>query len=168
MARPRTLSDAEISTQLLAVLAETGEKSLTFGVLSQRCGLAPATLAQRFGSVDGMIRAALLWEWDRLTGAIGAIESEAIISSKGAQALLKHLPTPSAQMLALSLRDEALCSAAGAWRAKVESALAIRRGGGAKGREAAALIFAAWQGRHIWEAAGGKTFRLNDMLKALP
>lgn len=168
MARPRSLSDADVSAQLLTALAETGEKGLTFGVMSQRCGLAPATLAQRFGSVDGMIRAALLLEWSRLSDAVSAIESEAIISSKGAQAVLKNLPAPTVQMLSLSLRDEELSNAAAAWRSKVESALAIRRGGGAKGREAAALIFAAWQGRQIWEAAGGKSFRLNDMLKALP
>lgn len=168
MARPRTLTDVEISAHLLAALAESGEKALTFGVLSQRSGLAPATLAQRYGSVEGMIRAAILAEWGRLRDAISANEAESIISSKGAQALLKHLPAPSIQMLALSLRDETLCKAAESWRMQVESALAIRRGGGTKGREAAALIFAAWQGRQLWETAGGKSFRLNDMLKAMP
>ena len=168
MARPRTQSDADIFAHLLGALAEHGEKSLTFGVLSKLCGLAPATLAQRFGSVEGMVRAALLAEWARLSVAIAATEAEALISSKGAQALLKHLPTPTPQILALSLRDAVLQQAAEDWRVQVEAALATRRGGGAKGREAAALIFAAWQGRQMWEAAGGKSFRLSDLLKALP
>lgn len=168
MSRPRTLSDGEILTHVLNALGEGGEKAVTFGVASQRTGLAPATLAQRFGSVDGMLRACLLAEWARLAAAITSAESEAVISSKGAQALLKHLPTPSPMLLALSLRDDETRQAAEAWRLLVEQAIAIRRGGGAKGRDAAALIFAAWQGRQVWEDAGGKSFRLADMLKALP
>jgi hypothetical protein len=30
------------------------------------------------------------------------------------------------------------------------------------------MIFAAWQGRCLWDTAGGKGFRLSDLLKALP
>lgn len=168
MARPRTQTDPEIFGHLLTALADSGEKSLTFGVLSLRCGLAPATLAQRFGSVDGMVRAALLAEWAKLSQSIDVAQDEAIASSKGVQALLKRLPSPSCQVLALSLRDETLRTAAEAWRRQVEAAIAARRGGGSKGREAAALVFATWQGRNLWDQAGGKGFRLADMLKALP
>lgn len=168
MARPKLHDDKEIFTHLMAALAEFGEKALTFGAVSRRCGLAPATLAQRFGSVDGMIRAAGLAEWDRLLAAIQLAEADAVTSAKGAQALLKRLPTPGAQLLTLSMRDVELCKAAEVWRSEVEAALATRRGGGAKGGEAAALIFAAWQGRSLWEAAGGKSFRLSDLLKAMP
>lgn len=167
MARPKTQTDDEIFAHLMAGLADLGEKSLTFGAISRRCGLAPATLAQRFGTVDAMVRAALLAEWARLCAAISTTEADALNSSKGAQALLKHLPSPSASLLALSLRDDVLRQAAENWRAQVEAAVATRRGGGSKGREAAALIFAAWQGRQSWETAGGKSFRLADLLKAL-
>lgn len=168
MARKRTLTDAQISVHLLAALAEQGAKSLTFGTLAQRSGLAPATLAQRFGSVEGMVRQALLCEWERLSQALNAIDAEAHISTKGAQALLKALPTPSPEVLALSLRDPELCKAAESWRAAVEAVLATRRGGGARGRDAAAMLFAAWQGRVLWEGAGGKAFRLSELMKALP
>lgn len=168
MARPRTQSDAAIFTQLLAVLQAQGEKSLTFGVIGQLTGLAPATLAQRYGSVEGMVRAAALAEWAGLTEAVTTIEAEALVSAKGAQALLKQLPAPAPALVALSLRDEALRQAAESWRIAVEAAISARRGGGSKGREAAALIFATWQGRQLWQAAGGKSFRLADMLKALP
>lgn len=168
MARPRTQSDAAIFTQLLAVLQAQGEKSLTFGVIGPLTGLAPATLAQRYGSVEGMVRTAALAEWAGLTEAVTTIEAEALVSAKGAQALLKQLPTPAPALIALSLRDEALRQAAESWRIAVEAAISARRGGGSKGREAAALIFATWQGRQLWQAAGGKSFRLADMLKALP
>lgn len=168
MARTKTQSDADLVAHLLAILAEHGEKGLTFGVLSQRCGLAPATLAQRFGSVEAMVRLAILSEWDRLSLAVSELETEAHISSKGAQALLKSIPPPSPHVLALSLRDPDLRTAAEAWRGQVEAALAARRGGGSRGRDAAAMIFAAWQGRCLWDAAGGKGFRLSELLKALP
>lgn len=168
MARPRTQSDADIFAHLIVALCEGGEKALSFGSMSQRCGLAPATLAQRFGSVEAMVRAALLAEWARLSRDFADAEAEALASSKGAQALLKRLPVPSPQLLALSLRDESLRKAAEIWREEVVTAIAARRGGGTKGREAAALIFAAWQGRSLWENAGGKGFRLAEMLKALP
>lgn len=168
MARPKLQNDSEIFAHLFAALAESGEKALTFGAISRRCGLAPATLSQRFASVEGMIRAAGLEEWARLTAAVHLAEEDALGSAKGAQALLKHLPMPAPHLLSLSLRDAELTKAAGEWRAKVEAALALRRGGGAKGRDAAAMIFAAWQGRALWEAAGGKSFRLSDLMKVMP
>lgn len=167
MSRPKSQPDEAVFAQILLALTEHGTKAVTFGLISKRCGLAPASLSQRFGSVVGMTRAAVLWEWARLCDAVTAAEAEALVSSKGAQALLKTLPNPSPEVLALSLVDPELAQAAASWRALVESAVAARRGGGIKGREAAALIFAAWQGRQIWDGAGGKGFRLSDLLKAL-
>jgi AcrR family transcriptional regulator len=167
MARPKSQSDAEVFSHVFALLQDLGEKGLTFGAVSKSCGLAPATLAQRFGSIDGMVRAALLAEWGRLCDAVTTAEAETLMSNKGSQALLKSLPQPSAQVFAMSMRDPELQSAAQDWRARVETAIAARRGGGAKGRESAAMIFAAWYGRQIWEPASGKSFRLSDLLKAL-
>ena len=46
-------------------------------------------------------------------------------------------------------------------------ALGLQLGGGAKGREAAALLFAAWQGQLLWQGAGGKGFKIKDAIKAL-
>lgn len=168
MPRSKTLPDTEIFTHILQALSAHGEKAVTFGLISGRCGLSPATLAQRFGGVDHMLRAALFEEWARLSEAVSTAEAEALVSSKGAQALLKSLPCPTPQVLAASLRDPELAEAAERWRQTIEAALASRRGGGTKGREAAALIFAAWQGRQLWDGAGGKAFRLADMLKVLP
>lgn len=167
MSRSKSLSDADVAAHVISALNEGGEKTASFGQLAKRCGLAPATLAQRFGSVDGMIRAALLAEWARLNEMLDSIAAEALNSSKGAQGLLKQLPPVSPQVLLLSMRDEACRNAAAQWREKVEDAISLRRGGGSKGREAAALIFAAWQGRALWEQAGGKAFRLADLMKAM-
>ena len=70
-------------------------------------------------------------------------------------------------LLTLSLRDPALIGRAKAWRHKVEQAIAARLDVSAKAKETAALIFAAWQGRMLWDAGGGKGFRLGDAIKRL-
>lgn len=162
MARPRTLPDTEIFALVLAALRAGGDKAISFGNLSRACGLAPATLAQRFGTVDGMIQAALNAEWDRLSQAVDQTDPE---GGKGVQGLLKALPCPDAAVFAATLRDPALRPRAEGWRERVETAIAQRRSG--KGREAAALIFAAWHARQMWEEAGGKAFKLSDLVKKL-
>lgn len=167
MARKKSLPDAEVFAAVLVALNSSGEKAVTFGVISQKSGLAPATLAQRFGTVEAMLRASLLWEWARLADELNKAEAAALVSSKGAQALLKVLGSPSIPVLACSSRDPQLSQAAENWRALVEVALAARRGGGTKGREAAALIFAAWQGRQTWDFGGGRGFKLSDLLRSL-
>ncbi len=49
----------------------------------------------------------------------------------------------------------------------VESSLAARLGGGSKGREAALILFAAWQGQLLWARAGGRSFRIKDAIRRL-
>jgi AcrR family transcriptional regulator len=164
MARPRTLADSEIFTQVLTALVDQGEKAISFGNLSRSCRLAPATLAQRFGTVDGMIHAALSAEWDRLSQALAI---EAADQEKGAQGLLKRLPVPSAAVFAVSMRNADLRSRAQDWRAQVETALSLRRGGGAKGKEAAAMLFSAWYARQLLEPLGDRSFKLSDVIKRL-
>lgn len=166
MARPRSLSDDDIFGHVLAALAAGGGKAASFGLVSRACGLAPATLAQRFGTVEEMQRSAMQAEWQRLTKALTEAEAEALVSAKGVQALLKTVPSPAPWLLAAALPDPVLTEAAAAWRAAVEAAIASRKGG-SKGKDAAAILFAAWQGRQMWDAAGGKGFRLSDLMKGL-
>lgn len=166
MPRQKSLTDTEIAAHILAALSEAGPKSASFGLIAQRSGLAPATLAQRFGTVEAMHRTAMLVEWARLGEALKLAEDEALVSAKGVQGLLKALPCPEPWLIAAALHDPALAAAAAAWRTAVEEAIAARKGG-AKGRAAAAVIFAAWQGRQIWDGAGGKGFRLSDLIKTL-
>ena len=70
-------------------------------------------------------------------------------------------------LLAADFRDPDLRTRAEAWRAQVERALAVRLGGGTRGRENASILFAAWQGQLLWQTAGGKNFRVKDALKRL-
>jgi hypothetical protein len=124
---------------------------------------------QRYGSREAMVLVALTELWDRIDQATEAAEADALVSPKGAMGILKLLSdlagTPG--FLALSLRDDTLAARAEAWRGRVEAALAKRLGSGAKAHEAAAALFALWQGRLLWDRAGGKGFKLWDAAKRL-
>jgi len=140
--------------------------------VARATGLAAPTLVQRYGSRDGMLRAALMAAWDDLDAATATAEADAALTAKGALALLKALDGNNSDpagigLLAADFRDPVLRARASAWRLRVEVALASRLGGGAKGRETAALLFAVWQGQTLWQAAGERSFRLKDALKRL-
>lgn len=165
MARPKSLTDQELTSHVLDALASGGAKAASFGMIAQRCGLAPATLSQRFGSVEQMQRSAMLAEWARLTTSVALAEADALATTKGIQALLKTIDSPPLWLMAAAVQDPALAEAATAWRSSVETAIAGRKGG-ARARDFAAMIFAAWQGRQLWGHAGGKGFRLSDIVKA--
>ena len=172
MSRTRTIPDAEVFTAIRTLLAAGGEKAVAFSTVARVTGLAAPTLVQRYGARDAMLRAAMMAAWDALDAATAAAEAEAALSSKGALALLKALGAEDSEpsditLLAADFRDPALRARAGAWRARVEAALATRLGGGAKGREAAALLFAVWQGQALWQATGERGFRLKDAVKRL-
>ena len=166
MARPRSIPDADIYAAIRALLARDGEKAVAFGAVARLTGLAPPSLVQRYGTRDGMIRAAVLDGWQDLMARTTASEEAQ------PQALLKSLAEPAAAMtdpalMALTLRDATLREAAETWRRQLEATLSLRLGGGTKGPEAAAMLFAAWQGQLLWLHAGGKGFRVKDAAKRL-
>lgn len=169
MSRRKIIPDAEILGLVLHKLLTEGEKSVSFGLIATASGLAPPTLVQRYGSREAMILQALAASWTALENLTAATEAEALVSSKGAQGMLKDIGAlvDIPALLAASQRDKALMDRAAIWRKSVETALAVRLGGGVKGRDGAALIFAAWQGRLMWDCAGGKTFRLGEALRKL-
>ncbi len=169
MARRKLISDTALLSQILAYLLTDGDKAVSFGAISALCGLAPPTLVQRFNSRDAMVKAAVLFGWDQLDAVTLSVSDDAFISAKGAQTLLKDVAASVdiPALLAVSCRDKDLISRALRWRTAMEAALCNRLGGGTKGREAGALMFAAWQGRLLWDAAGGKTFRLGEALRKL-
>lgn len=171
MPRSRTIPDAAIFAAIRHLMVQGGDKAVAFGSVARATGLAAPTLVQRYGSREGMVQAAMSDGWDALDRATEAARTAAPPGPKGAQTMLKSLSAElgagDLSLLAAGLRDAALRARAEAWRAGVESALATHLGGGAKAREAAALLFAAWQGQLMWQGAGGKGFRLKDAVKRM-
>ena len=161
MARPRSIPDAVIFDAILALVERRGAEAVSFGLVSAEVGLAPPSLVQRYGDREGMLRAALLHGWDVLEA--GTLAAEAVEES--AQGFLKALGgVVKPGMIRASLAEAGAVARAEAWRAAVEAAVARKAGCKA---EAAAMIFAAWQGRMIWAGAGGPGFRLRDVVKRL-
>lgn len=172
MPRRKLISDLEVFATVRRLMSASGEKAASFAAVSRATGLAGATLVQRFGSQERMVQAALMAAWDALEARTAQAEAMAETTPKGALTLLKALSgaaetTEDPTLLDTHLRDPALRMRATAWRGQVEQALALRLGGGKKGQELATIVFSAWQGQLAWHAAGGKGFRLKDLLKRL-
>lgn len=165
MPRTRTIPDDRIFAAVQSLLDQGGDKAVTFGSLAAATGLAASTLVQRYGSRLGMVRAARLAAWDALDKRTEA--ALAATADKGAPALLKALGPVDLGGLAGDLRDPELAARALAWRAGLESALAARLGTGARAREAAEVIFSAWQGQMLWSRDSDAGFRLKDLAKRL-
>lgn len=164
MARPRTIPDATIFATIVAMIEQGGERTVSFSTVARATGLAAPSLVQRYGSLPGMIRAALGGEWQRIHAATLTAITEVKAADKGAQALLKALsPGPGAALLAASSRDAPLSEEAARWRAEVQAALTSLMGDG----ERAAMLFALWIGQGLWEGMGERGFKLKDALKRL-
>ena len=164
MSRPRTIPDHDIFAAILRLIGEGGEKAVAFSSVARATGLSAPSLVQRYGALPDMIRAALLGEWDRIEALTGQAIAAMSASTKGPQGLLKALsPAPGPAVLAASSRDARLRERARLWRHRVEMAL-TQHGGNT---EAAAMLFAAWQGQAMWDGFGDKGFKLKDAIKRL-
>jgi AcrR family transcriptional regulator len=167
MSRAKIIPDQTVHAAVRLLLAQSGDRAASFAAVARLTGLAAPTLVQRFGSQDGMVRAALQDGWGALDRATEAAEGTADLSTKGAQMLLKTLEDSATDLALLTrhLGDPELRDRAVAWRGRLELALAVRLGGGARGRDAAGIVFAAWFGQLHWQAAGDRTFRLKDAIR---
>lgn len=170
MARKKIIPDAKVHTEILRLLAQGGDRAVSFATVAQATGLAGPTLVQRFGSREGMVHTALMAAWAELEDQTTQAEAAAPLTAKGAQTLLKTLTAEAPLLSCLpqmtaDFRDSAIRARAEVWRTRMEQALALRLGGGTRGREMAAILFAAWQGQIMWLPMGGKAFRLKDLLK---
>jgi hypothetical protein len=164
MSRTKTIPDAQILAHVRHLLVTEGDKAISFGILARATKLAPSTLAQRFGTVTAMRIAALKSGWHELTEQTQtAIKGAA---GKGPQGLLKSLDPLCGQVPGLlqAATDSETRAMANDWRKVVEAALAERLGQGDKAREAAAILFAAWQGQMLWRA---DDFKIKDAVKRL-
>lgn len=164
MPRTRTVPDAQVFAVIQRLLAEGGDKAVSFGSVAKATGLSPPTLVQRYANREGMVRAARLAAWEALEHRTA--EAIAGTADKGPQGLLKAIGPVDPCAFAADLRDAELSKRANGWRMGVETALTLRLGGGPKARESAALLFAAWQGQALW-SSGDPGFRLKDAVKRL-
>lgn len=172
MPRKKIIPDTEVFAIVRRLLAEGGDKAVAFGSVARATGLAASTLVQRFEKRENMVRAALADGWDQLDAACAEAEKNTAMGQKGAAAFLKSLGAEATgaadlSLLAIDFRDAHLRIRAEEWRARVETALAFRLGQGARARETAAILFAVWMGQVLWLPAGGKAFKIKDVLKRL-
>jgi AcrR family transcriptional regulator len=91
MPRPRTLSNEAILDSAIGVMKSQGPQSFTFAAVSVGCGLAPATLVQRYRTRDNLAQATLLRMWDHLDGQTADCDSRMPITPAGAVAFLAAL-----------------------------------------------------------------------------
>jgi len=159
MPRPRTVSDQALLEAAGRVLHRAGPAGLTFAAVGAEAGLAPATLVQRYGSKDGLMRAALLHAWDQLDARTAAADAEAAESPAGAVELLLGLSDqeeaePFEEGLLLlreDFRDPALRARGVRWGEALARALGRRLS--AEPERAAMLgrlMASQWQGALIW------------------
>jgi AcrR family transcriptional regulator len=158
MARTKIIPDSAVFKALRHLLVTEGPQAASFRAIGRATGLAAATLVQRYGSAEGMLLAAMLDGWDQADAALVAAADAAPKSDKGATALLKALP-PAPPLLV----HPALQARAADWQQKVIRELALRL----KDGQAAAILFAAWQGRMMWERSGARGFALRDAVRRL-
>lgn len=162
MGRRKTISDHEALDALLGSVEATGPDALTFSKASAVTGLSSATLVQRFGSREAMIRAVLLHAWDQLDALTAAADGDAPSTPAGAiDLLLRLMPggtaaynvTEGLLLLREDLRDPALRARGHAWGSYLASALGMRlptRTGSAE--QTGWQMLALWQGAIIWWA----------------
>jgi hypothetical protein len=161
MGRQKLVSDAEVFALIRQLLVAGGEKAVSFGTVARATGLAGATLVQRFGTADGMIVALARAEWAGLAARLADLPEGAVHQA------LKALGDFPAWLLVISGREAGLRQTALDFRVALQAELASRLGGGAKGHEQAAMVFAVWQGQALWEALGERDFRLKDGVKRI-
>lgn len=160
MPRPRTLSDEQLLSMVLDVIQSEGPDAATFAAVSKASGLSGSTLVQRFATKAGMLRAALLYAWDRLDAETARLADTLPKTTDGAIALLTGLsqdygdsPASYAEGLLLlreDFRDPVLRARGGAWGAALISALAERFEGQRQAQTIARLMLSQWQGSLLW------------------
>jgi AcrR family transcriptional regulator len=166
MPRPRTVPDEVVHDAVLALCRAGGVKAVTFSAVAAATGLAASSLVQRHGSVEGMLNDARAGLWSRIEAATAAALAEAPPTPKGAAALLKALEPVVAPAFGSLPDTPALADRAAAWRARIEAELALRLGGGARAREAAAILCAALVGVAA-RPGTPRGFRWRDAVKRL-
>ena len=157
MPRPRTQTDKQLLEASLALMHARGPDTLTFASLSEACGLAAATLVQRFGSKATLKQRTLLHAWDRLDERTAQLAATVPRTPEGAVALLVGLSeqyggiksyAEGLLVLREDLRDPLLRARGAAWKTTLIDVL----DGCAPGApDCFGLLMAThWQGALLW------------------
>jgi AcrR family transcriptional regulator len=160
MPRPKTQTDEQVLHLAHRLIHEQGPDALSFARLAQYCGLAPATLVQRFKSKSGLMQATLLYAWDRLDARTATLAVEIPKTPAGAIRLLIGLSgeyggieTYADGLLILreDLRDPVLRARGTAWRRALAKALdqCFAQLPGAP-KDVGLLMASQWQGLLLW------------------
>jgi AcrR family transcriptional regulator len=159
MPRPRTQSDDTILTAALDLMRAGGPRALTFAAVARACGLSPATLVQRFGTLDGMKQQTLLLAWDQLDARTERLAAAVPATPRGAIELLAGLSgdygdidsyAEGLLMLREDLRDPALRARGAAWRDALAGRLDACLAGGGAAPGTGLMMAAQWQGLLLW------------------
>ena len=160
MSRPKKFSDEDIVEAVAELLGREGPAGLTFAAASAVTGLSPATLVQRYGNREAMMRAALLWMWDSVDRQTVEADATQPVDPDGAIALLVRLSAgygsgdEAAQGLLLlreDFRDPVLRARGVAWHKALATALGRRLSEDPqKQARLGPLMAAQWQGIVLW------------------
>lgn len=162
MARPRKIADQDVVEAVGALIAREGPYALTFSSASAVTGLSPATLVQRYGARDALLRAGLSWMWDQLDLATAAADAVHPVNPAGAVGLLLALSSgygggedAAAGLLLLGedLKDPVLRARGAAWHRALVTALGRRLSADPARRDVLGRLLASqWQGAVHWWA----------------
>jgi AcrR family transcriptional regulator len=160
MPRPKTQSDEEVLKAAHRLIHAEGPQALSFARLAQYCGLAPATLVQRFKSKSGLMQATLLYAWDKLDGRTAQLAAEMPKTPQGAIKLLVALSgfyggieayADGLLILREDLRDPILRARGTQWRRSLSKALDQCFAGIPRAPKDVGLLMASqWQGSLLW------------------
>ena len=160
MARPRTVSDEDILDAAGRIMRQSGPAGITFAAVGAEAGLAPATLVQRYGSKDGLLRATLLRAWDQLETATLVADEISPVDADGAAAMLVALSgdygdhdqyAEGLLVLREDMRDPVLRERGARWGEVLGLALGRRLTPEPAEQERLGRLMAGqWQGALIW------------------
>lgn len=162
MARTKTRSDEQVLDTALDLMSRHGPGGLTFATLAAGCGLAPATLVQRFATKETLVKRTLARAWDLLDAATADAAARTPRTPAGAVALLLGLSgqydgidtyQQGILLLREDVRDPDLRRRGVAWEAVLTDALDRRLSPPGDTRTGLGHALAAyWQGAIVWWA----------------
>lgn len=160
MARPRTVTDEAILDATALVMGQAGRTGTTFASVAATTGLSPATLVQRYGTKDELIRAALLRAWDQLDASTIVADELAPVDAEGAVVLLVAMSGDEADqerfadgllLLHEDMRDPVPRARGAAWGEMLAHILGRRLSTEpAEQRRLGRLMASQWQGAILW------------------